>query len=233
MLPIDISAHPSPPHETLSDGIAPGSLSSNSSSAPWFVFDPSKDFARMGLGSSNTNWRISTINQDYELIPTYPALLGVPFKISDNTLRHIAKFRSKGRIPALSYLHPNKYSITRSAQPLVGWKSDRSIQDEKHIEACFRSHLSAADDLRVGKLPQQHLIIDARPIANAMAQTALGAGTEPESYYPFCKLVFLGIENIHVVRDSFSRLYDGRFLTLQTLNSFQSNIFLFHFSFLF
>jgi myotubularin-related protein 6/7/8 len=62
--------------------------------------------------------------------------------------------------------------------------------------------------------PQQHLIIDARPIANAMAQTALGAGTEPESHYPFCKLVFLGIENIHVVRDSFSRLYDGNFVLL-------------------
>jgi myotubularin-related protein 6/7/8 len=78
------------------------------STSPWFVFDPYKDFERMGLGKMNENWRISTINQTYELIPTYPSLLGVPSKISDNTLRHIAKFRSKGRIPSLSYLHTNK-----------------------------------------------------------------------------------------------------------------------------
>ena len=209
MLPLDNPADPKSKEAATTEEINTGNPSSSSPPTPWFVFDVGKDFARMGLGTTNSNWRISTINQDYELIPTYPALLGVPFKISDNTLRHIAKFRSKGRIPSLSYLHPNKYSITRSAQPLVGWKSDRSIQDEKHIEACFKSHLSAAEDLQVGKLQQQHLIIDARPIANAMAQTALGAGTEPESHYPFCKLVFLGIENIHVVRDSFSRLYDG------------------------
>lgn len=42
-----------------------GSTSSNNQN--WFVFDPVNDFTRMGLGTSNTNWRISNINQDYQV----------------------------------------------------------------------------------------------------------------------------------------------------------------------
>jgi hypothetical protein len=152
----------------------------------------------MGLGEQ---WRISNINQEYQFSSTYPRLLVVPTKISDNTLRHIGKFRSKGRIPALSYIHPNRCSITRSAQPMVGLKNNKNIQDEKLIEAIFDTTKC------VGK--KECLILDARPITNAMAQKAMGAGTESTSDYKYCQIAFLGIENIHVVRDSFSKLYDG------------------------
>ncbi|KAJ3274633.1 hypothetical protein HDV01_002475 [Terramyces sp. JEL0728] len=166
---------------------------------PWYVFDPRVDFARMGLGV-NTNWRISTINEAYNFSSTYPRYLGVPQKISDNTLRHIGKFRSKSRIPALSYIHKNQVTITRSAQPMIGLKQNRSIQDEKLIEAIFNTSTCQSDGM--------HLIIDARPLANALAQTAMGAGTENSDNYQ-AKIVFLGIENIHVVRDSLNKLYDA------------------------
>jgi hypothetical protein len=77
---------------------------------------------------------------------------------------------------------------------------------EKLVEAIFNSHQGLNPPVR-NTAP--HLIIDARPLTNAIAQTAMGAGTENESNYPGSKLVFLGIENIHVVRDSFNKLYDG------------------------
>ncbi|KAJ3301525.1 hypothetical protein HDV03_000701 [Kappamyces sp. JEL0829] len=173
---------------------------------PWYVFDPREDFARMGVGKGNPNWRVSTLNEEYQFCSTYPALLGVPSRISDNTIRHIGKFRSKARIPSLSYIHKNNISITRSAQPMVGLGQARSIQDEKLVEAIFNSHLGLGKDVQAQAL---HLIIDARPLTNAMAQTAMGAGTENESNYPGSKLVFLGIENIHVVRDSFNKLFDA------------------------
>ena len=37
--------------------------------------------------------------------PTYPARLVVPTRISDTTLQYAVKFRSKGRLPVLTYLH--------------------------------------------------------------------------------------------------------------------------------
>ena len=45
-------------------------------------------------------------------------------------------------------------------------------------------------------------------MANAIAQTAMGAGTESSDSYKNTRIVFLGIENIHVVRDSMNKLVD-------------------------
>ncbi len=87
---------------------------------------------------------------------------------------------------------------------MTGLKQSRSIQDEKLVEAIFES---SQDTKPVAGAT--HLIIDARPMTNAMAQTAMGAGTENADNYPNCKLVYLGIENIHVVRDSFNKLFEG------------------------
>ncbi|KAI8927902.1 hypothetical protein BC831DRAFT_548808 [Entophlyctis helioformis] len=170
----------------------------------WDVFDPALEFGRMGVGSSSRHWRLSHINENYEFSATYPAVFAVPSRISDNVIKHIGSFRSKSRIPALSYIHrTNQVSITRSSQPMVGLKQTRSIQDEKLIEAIFASSpLSPAAGTT-------HLIIDARPTTNAMAQTAMGAGTESSDNYRGSRVVFLGIDNIHVVRDSMNRLFDA------------------------
>jgi hypothetical protein len=175
----------------------------------WTLYDPVQEFTRLGVGTFAPNWRISTVNREYEICGTYPRTLVVPARISDTVLKHTAKFRSKSRIPALSYLHaPNGTSLTRSSQPLVGLKQRSSIQDEKLVEAIFASNLPAMPPPRPGSC---NLIIDARPSANAMAQTAMGAGFESTENYKQCKVLFLGIDNIHVVRDSMARLMDAVF----------------------
>lgn len=56
---------------------------------------------------------------------------------------------------------------------------------------------------------QTNLIIDARPTINAMAQHAAGAGSENMENYPFAKKQYLGIDNIHVMRDSLSRVIEA------------------------
>ncbi|KAJ3109796.1 hypothetical protein HDU97_000026 [Phlyctochytrium planicorne] len=170
----------------------------------WSVFNPEVEFGRMGVGTKNKAWRLTTVNQDFTFCSTYPRILGVPSRISDNVLKHAVKFRSKGRIPVLSYIHrTNMVSITRSAQPLVGLKQNRSIQDEKLVESIFQTGDCPA---AAGNL---NLIIDARPQANAIAQTALGAGTENMENYRGCRLAFSGIENIHVMRDSITKLMEA------------------------
>lgn len=106
----------------------------------WDLYDARAEFRRQGISekSSDKGWRISTINQDYAFSPTYPALLAVPSKISDNVLKYAANFRSRARIPTLSYYHPvTNCTITRSSQPFVGLRNNRSIQDERLVGACF------------------------------------------------------------------------------------------------
>ncbi|KAI9625894.1 hypothetical protein H4Q26_016142 [Puccinia striiformis f. sp. tritici PST-130] len=98
---------------------------------------------------------------------------------------------------------------------MVGFKNARSIQDEKLIEAIFHSHSLHTGPVAIGDQPSQqvvygatssNLIIDARPTTNAMANTVKGAGTENMEYYKGCRKAYLGIDNIHVMRDSLGKV---------------------------
>ncbi|EUC61660.1 protein phosphatase [Rhizoctonia solani AG-3 Rhs1AP] len=189
----------------------------------WSMFTPREEFGRMGLGTRTKAWRFTEINKDYSFCPTYPATMVVPARISDATLSYAAKYRSKARIPSLSYLHWGNFAtITRCSQPMIGLTNNRSVQDEKLIEAIFQSHHSAHSvyasppDGRsrstsspiYGATPV-NLIIDARPTTNAMANAAKGAGTENMDNYKEARKVYLGIDNIHVMRDSLARVAEA------------------------
>ncbi|GLB34678.1 putative protein-tyrosine phosphatase family, non-receptor class myotubularin subfamily protein [Lyophyllum shimeji] len=184
-----------------------------STSNGWSIYSHRDEFGRMGVGTRSKAWRFTDINKDYSFCPTYPARLVVPTRISDATLQYASKYRSKCRIPVLSYLHWANYgSITRSSQPMVGITQNRSIQDEKLIEAIFQTHISP--DTRASNTPvygatTTNLIIDARPTANAMANTAKGAGTENMEHYKEGKKVYLGIDHIHAMRESLGKVVDA------------------------
>ncbi|KAI0362640.1 phosphatases II [Trametes cingulata] len=179
----------------------------------WSIYSPRDEFRRMGVGTRSKAWRFTDINRDYSFSPTYPARLVVPYRISDTTLQYAAKYRSKCRIPVLTYLHWANYgSITRSSQPMVGLTQNRSIQDEKLIEAIFQTHHFS--ESRSGSAPvygatATNLIIDARPTTNAMANTAKGAGTENMDHYKDAKKAYLGIDHIHTMRESLARVVDA------------------------
>lgn len=49
--------------------------------------------------------------------------------------------------------------------------------------------------------PRMMYIMDARPRANAYANAAKGGGIENLQGYPNCKFEYLGIPNIHVIRE--------------------------------
>ncbi|KAK0925201.1 phosphatidylinositol-3-phosphatase ymr1 [Friedmanniomyces endolithicus] len=109
------------------------------------AYDARKEFARMGIGGKapegpGSAWRISDINCDYAFSATYPSVLCVPRVVSDNMLKYGGVFRSRARIPTLSYLHFNGGSITRSSQPLTGIQGKRNPQDERLVSAIFSSH---------------------------------------------------------------------------------------------
>jgi myotubularin-related protein 6/7/8 len=114
----------------------------------------------------------------------------------------------------------------------VGIKQNRSIQDEKLVEAIFQSHLSVDSPFALAdprSKPQKegeriiygatctNVIIDARPTANAMANVAQGGGSENmENYkggtgagFGVTRKAYLGIENIHAMRDSLAKVVEA------------------------
>jgi myotubularin-related protein 6/7/8 len=95
---------------------------------------------------------------------------------------------------------------------MVGLTNNRSIQDEKLIEAIFQSHHSPETRVSSGLVygaTATNLIIDARPTTNAMANVAKGAGSENMDHYREGKKAYLGIDNIHVMRDSLNKVVEA------------------------
>ncbi|KAF8466959.1 protein-tyrosine phosphatase-like protein [Kalaharituber pfeilii] len=204
----------------------------------WKIYDAIREYERMGIGTRTKDWRISKINNTYTFCPTYPAHLVVPANISDNVLNYAGKYRSRARIPVLTYLHPiNNCTITRSSQPLTGLKGNRSPQDEKLVAAIFsstqassftrsyrdddspsRSTTSLDECVSTDKpaksqviygAQQRNLIVDARPTVNAYAMQAMGLGSENMDNYRNCTKQYLGIDNIHVMRESLAKVIEA------------------------
>lgn len=50
-------------------------------------------------GLPNESWKITRINEEYEVCETYPAVWAVPAAASDDDLHNVANFRSRCRIP--------------------------------------------------------------------------------------------------------------------------------------
>lgn len=160
----------------------------------WRVYDPVTEYKRQGIPNT---WRISRVNESYELCDTYPSLLVVPKNASDEYLRHVAGFRSRGRLPVMSWIHPeSQATITRSSQPMVGVAGRRNREDEGYIQMIMDANAQTT------KL----FIMDARPSVNAVANKAKGGGYENEDAYTNAELIFLDIHNIHVMRESLRKL---------------------------
>lgn len=96
------------------------------------IYDPYKTYSMFGVGKDDkSNWSFTDINKDYKFCDTYPSVLVVPSKINKTTLHFGSEFRSRHRIPCLTYIHrKNMASMSRSSQPLVGLYGKRSAQDE-------------------------------------------------------------------------------------------------------
>uniref|UniRef100_A0A6I8SSM3 phosphatidylinositol-3,5-bisphosphate 3-phosphatase n=1 Tax=Xenopus tropicalis TaxID=8364 RepID=A0A6I8SSM3_XENTR len=195
------------------------------------------ELVRMGFDLQNA-WRVSEINNNYKLCPSYPQKLLVPVWITDKELENVASFRSWKRIPVVVYRHTRTGAvIARCSQPEISWWGWRNADDEYLVtsiaKACalnpavrmpngnasskenkdgsdnsdtdFDSSLTACP-VEGGGVPQKLLIVDARSYTAAVANRAKGGGCECEEYYPNCEVAFMGMANIHSIRNSFQYL---------------------------
>ncbi|KAJ5078849.1 myotubularin-related protein [Anaeramoeba ignava] len=175
----------------------------------WEIYQIEKEFSRMKL--SPQHWQVSYINKNYSLCPSYPKILVFPQGVEEQKLKKIAEFRTKNRLPSLTWKHPINYStITRSSQPKIGISRSRSEVDENFLSTIGQTNPKN----------RKLKIIDCRPKANAIGNIAKGGGYEKSENYPNCKLEFLGIDNIHSMRDSLTKL---RNLCIQTTSTTEND----------
>ncbi|OQR81936.1 myotubularin-related protein 2-like isoform 2 [Thraustotheca clavata] len=162
----------------------------------WNVYDAESEWARLGV-LDNEAWRTTDFNKDYAVVDSYPSQLIVPAKITDETLLEAAQFRSIGRIPTLTWLHPvHGASLSRSSQPKVGMGNAFSVLDEELVAAFGEANKSR---------PMVH-IIDCRPMSSAVANRAKGYGVETTLRYKNSVIEFMNIPNIHSMRESNKKL---------------------------
>ncbi|XP_050293945.1 myotubularin-related protein 2 [Anthonomus grandis grandis] len=161
----------------------------------WAVYEPIAELKRLGV--NNDMWKITKINENYTICDSYPAVWAIPAQATDEDIQAVCNFRSRGRLPVLSWIHPeSQATITRCAQPLVGVGGKRCREDEHYIQLIMDANVQS----------HKMIIMDARPTANAIANKAKGGGYESEDAYQNAELVFLDIHNIHVMRESLRKL---------------------------
>jgi hypothetical protein len=86
------------------------SLGDNESDAGWRIYDSESELRRLGVTDDGVGgWVIDKhVNGDYQLAPTYPAVLGLPADVPASTIVAAASYRSKGRLPALVWRNPGQ-----------------------------------------------------------------------------------------------------------------------------
>lgn len=137
-------------------------------------------------------WRITNINSDYSVCPTYGARLVVPKSITDDEIIQSAAFRDGGRFPLLSYRHENGAILMRSSQPMSGTGIKRCRADEAILNVILGRS-------------KKGFIVDTWSKGKSNSET--------EQHYNQWRKVTRSIGNLsHVsmILDSFSKLVEGK-----------------------
>ncbi|CAD6570374.1 MAG: hypothetical protein ASARMPREDX12_003469 [Alectoria sarmentosa] len=185
----------------------------------WNLYDARREWRRLGVSEKSTEkgWRISNINTDYAAdiarVCAQP-LVGVRGNrsIQDEKLL-LAIFSTSHSDPNTSEppSRPRSPQSLRSSEGDVGSQgSDPPLADAETLEDEMISRTASddRDEPKVYGAQQHNLIVDARPTVNALAMQAVGLGSENMDNYRFATKIYLGIDNIHVMRESLNKVID-------------------------
>ena len=159
----------------------------------WKIYSHFDEMMRLGVHRS-TAWRVSRVNDSYELCPTYPKVLAAPTQISDQELFGVKNFRKRGRIPVCVAIgmcrkvyergfeavftkkivegpDVGDVCMMRSAQPRIN--SHHTNLDVKMISLLAQTSLERDEE---GK--QICIIFDARPFLSSVGNFVRGGGFE-------------------------------------------------------
>jgi hypothetical protein len=150
-------------------------------------YDAPREFERQGALDRDSPWRKTELNQDFSFSPTYPQCLLIPKDFTDTELQEVAKFRSKRRLPTLSWFDSSTdTAIIRCAQPLVGITGKKSAADVRLFDKMTKANSNG----------KPLLLVDARP----SSRTTRGGHDRGE-------VAFLNMDDIHVMRASINKMH--------------------------
>ncbi|CAE1331437.1 MTMR9 [Acanthosepion pharaonis] len=176
----------------------------------WQAFLPQEEFNR--FKECSDEWRLSYINKDYEVCPSYPHAVIVPKSVDDTTLIRVAGFRQYGRFPVLCYYHRDtKAVMMRSSQPMTGTNGRRCKDDERLVNAV----------LGIGR---RGYILDTRSQNNAKIAQTKGGGFEPEVHYSQWRRINQAIDRRHVLHESLIKLIEACTDTTATTDKWLSKL---------
>ncbi|XP_029427629.1 myotubularin-related protein 9-like isoform X2 [Rhinatrema bivittatum] len=149
------------------------------------------------IAADTDAWRLSAINRDFTISPTYAPLLIVPKCMDDESLRACASFRHGGRFPVLSYYHKrNGTVLLRSSQPMTGPNGKRCKEDEMLLSAVLDGG-------------ERGYIIDTRSTQATKQARIRGGGTESKANYPHWKRLHRPLERGRLLQESFIKLVEA------------------------
>lgn len=79
-----------------------------------FISRPEIEFSKL---LASDEWRLSTVNETYEICSSYSGKLVVPKCITDEQLIQSSNYRELGRFPLICYKHENGAVLMKSSQP--------------------------------------------------------------------------------------------------------------------
>ncbi|VFV40872.1 myotubularin-related protein 9-like [Lynx pardinus] len=164
----------------------------------WHFHPPERYYKRV---ARETNaWRLSEVNEDFSVCPSYPRAVIVPRSVDDGALARSARFRQGGRFPVLSYHHaPSGTVLVRSSQPLTGPQKRRCAEDEELLRAVLAGARPGA----------RGFIVDTRSSQAAKQARMTGGGTEAKAAYPGWKRLHRPLERGQPLQESFVRLVEA------------------------
>ncbi|KAJ8289441.1 hypothetical protein GJAV_G00001350 [Gymnothorax javanicus] len=161
----------------------------------WGLSSPQDHFSC--IQALTDRWRLSEVNRDYSVCPSYPPTLIVPQSVDDETLAKAAKFRQGGRFPVLSFYHrKNGKVIMRSGQPLTGANRKRCQEDELLLRAVIAG-------------AKRGYIIDTRSAQLAQQARVTGGGFESKSHYCSWKRLHRNLERGKPLQESLVKLAEA------------------------
>lgn len=176
----------------------------------WDLFDMGREMARLGVQTEGdaAPWRFFSGREEMNEEPfayadTYPRRFVVPALFTDEDMSAVRSFRSRARVPALTWRAPAGNVMARSSQPQVGVSLKRCAADEKLVELYRVRGMQGPAALAV---TSNFYIVDARMRIAATGNQFKGKGVEQTENYSHAELMFMNIENIHTMRNSLKEL---------------------------
>ncbi|CAM9693598.1 unnamed protein product [Choristocarpus tenellus] len=94
---------------------------------------PVAEFQRQGINEAK-RWQYIGLNRSFRLCPTYGRLLVVPKAVEEKIIKRASKWRSRCRIPVLTWLHPTTgAALCRSSQPMTGIGINNACPEDEQL----------------------------------------------------------------------------------------------------